>query len=111
MFFFKPSWFAIIQQQPFAAAMPVDVSEVVKDWMAVETIKSRAAVYKLMSYELGINPEAAESHSVVLSPLMQHLGLLDANISHVTKMFMKHAVFDWSFPGPYLTNQHGFPRS
>lgn len=94
MFFFKPSWFAIIQQQPFAAAMPVDVSEVVKDWMAVETIKSRAAVYKLMSYELGINPEAAESHSVVLSPLMQHLGLLDANISHVTKMFMKHAVFD-----------------
>ena len=84
----------IYQQQPFAAAMPVDVSEVVKDWMDVEIIKSRAAVYKLMSYELGINPEAAESHSIVLAPLMQHLGLLDANIrmcfhTYVTSMFMK----------------------
>ena len=59
-------------------AMPVDVAPVVQAWMECPTIIQRAAVQKLMSFELGPTPEAAESHALVLAPVMKHLGTLDA---------------------------------
>lgn len=51
---------------------------VLQDWLANDVIKQRACLYKLMSFELGLSPEAAESHSVILAPLMHHLGLVVA---------------------------------
>lgn len=56
--------------------MPVDVSLVVKEWLDAPTIIQRAAMFKLMSYEIGITPDAAEAHSIILAPVMQHLGLV-----------------------------------
>eukprot|EP00435_Cladocopium_sp_Y103_P030362 s546_g7.t1 len=55
--------------------MPVDVAPVINDWMGNETIIQRAAVYKLMNFELGTTPEAAEAHSLIIGPTMKHLGL------------------------------------
>ena len=54
--------------------MPVDLSLVVSEWMAAEQIVSRAAVYKVMSVEIGISPDAAAAHHIILGPLMKHLG-------------------------------------
>lgn len=64
----------------FPAAMPVDVSAVVKDWMGESVIIQRAAVGKVMSMELGIDPDAAQAHAIILAPVMKHLGLLIASI-------------------------------
>lgn len=64
-----------------AAAMPVDIAAVVKDWLDEPPVVQRAAVYKLMSYELGISPDAAESHSIILAPMMKHVGLPNAFMS------------------------------
>lgn len=58
--------------------MPLDVGPVLKDWMGCEALVQRAAVLKLMNFELGINPDAAESHSAIIAPVMQHLGFLVA---------------------------------
>ena len=55
--------------------MPVDLSVVVSDWLATPQIVSRAAVYKVMSVEIGISPDAAAAHQIILGPLMKHLGL------------------------------------
>ena len=57
------------------AAMPVDVTPVINDWMNNETVIQRAAVYKLMNFELGTSPEAAEAHCIVIGPAMKHLGV------------------------------------
>ncbi|CAK9085079.1 unnamed protein product [Durusdinium trenchii] len=70
--------------------MPVDVAPVVQAWMECPTIIQRAAVQKLMSFELGPTPEAAESHALVLAPVMKHLGLkpsIDVTRDCVNRLF------------------------
>ena len=55
--------------------MPVDVAPVINEWMSNETVVQRAAVYKLMNYELGMTPEAAEAHCIIIRPAMKHFGV------------------------------------
>ena len=56
------------------SAMPVDVLPIVKDWMDHSVLCQWGAVYSLMSIELGVSPEAAESHQIILIPVMKHVG-------------------------------------
>ena len=58
--------------------MPVDVQPLVAEWMADDKVVQLAAIYKLMNYELGISAEAAESHAIIIGPIMKHLGFLVA---------------------------------
>ena len=67
-------------------AMPVDVGPVLKEWMECEAVVQRASVLKLMSVELGVSPNAAEAHTIIIAPVMKHLGFLFAHAASVLCM-------------------------
>ncbi|CAK9055325.1 unnamed protein product [Durusdinium trenchii] len=55
--------------------MPVDITPVLKEWMDQDELVSQAAVHNLVSIGVGMDIDAAESHGILLAPVMKHLGL------------------------------------
>lgn len=46
-----------------------------KEWMDQDELVSQAAVHNLVSIGVGMDIDAAESHGILLAPVMKHLGI------------------------------------